>query len=116
MGQRGWDVGEHRSAPAPLDQLDTEHFFQLAHLHRKRGLTDSALLRGSSEVLVTSKCIKIMKLPDRNHADKLSLTWRQSNFIGFFAPNGTELLCRNWGTHGDAAPCGRFLNRAKVTV
>ena len=109
-------IGEHRSARAPLDQLDTERFFQLAHLHRKRGLTDSALLRGSSEVLVTSKYLKIMKLPDRNHADKLSLTWRQSNFIGFFAPNGTELLCRNWGTHGDAAPCGRFLNRAKVTV
>jgi hypothetical protein len=90
-------IGEHRSAPAPLDQLDTERFFQLAHLHRKRGLTDSASLRGSSEVLVTSKCIKIMKLPDRNHADKLRLTWRQGNFIGFFAPNGSRVTLSQLG-------------------
>jgi hypothetical protein len=75
--------GEHRRARTPLDQLDTENSFQLVDLHRKGGLADRTLLRGSSKVFLTSKCIEIMQLPDRYHADKIFLMPRQSNLIGF---------------------------------
>src|ERR1700756_2870423 len=50
---------EHWRARAPLDQLGTQNSFQFVDLHRKGRLTDRTLLRGSSEVLMTSKCIEI---------------------------------------------------------
>lgn len=35
-------------------------------------------------MLMTGKCIKIMQLSGRNHADKIFLMSRQSNLIGFY--------------------------------
>jgi hypothetical protein len=45
-------------------------------------------------VLVTSQCIEIPQLPDRNHADKIFLMPGQSKLIGLFGASMKKICAR----------------------
>ena len=73
------DIGQHHVARPPLHHGDAEGAFEVADLHRQRGLGHGAGLGGAAEMAVFGERREITKLSKRDHcrSDKLIGSSRQ---------------------------------------
>ena len=60
---------------APLDQAQTELVLELLDLHAERRLADRARLGGVAEMPGFSQGFEIAELPERDHDDKMTLSF-----------------------------------------
>ncbi len=66
------DIGQHHIARPPLHHGDAEGTFQIADLHRQRGLGHGTGLGGAAEMTVFGQSREITKLSKRDHPDQIN--------------------------------------------
>jgi len=66
------DIGQGDVARPPLDHRDAQFAFEVADLHRQRGLGHRAGLGRAAEMAVFGQRRKIVELSKRDHDDQIN--------------------------------------------
>ena len=74
-------VGQHHLARPPFDQFGVDLAFKLTDLHRQCRLGHRAIRGRTAKMPVPGERREITQLTQRDHADKLILSYRPSNTI-----------------------------------
>jgi hypothetical protein len=74
-------LGQGDPAAAALEQDSAEERLELLDLHRERRLADGAGLGGPAEMPMAGQGREVAQLPQRDHDDRISLSWRSVNII-----------------------------------
>jgi len=74
-------VGQHHLAWPPFDQFSVDFALKFTDLHRQRRLGYRAFRRRAAKMPVPCERREIPQLTQRDHADKLNLSYRPGNTI-----------------------------------